>query len=63
MQTILLIRFLIRRRLEYSVRFCCIRILIIEVDNKVRTAVSYRIVQLFRSIVVVCIVCKENLIL
>jgi len=63
MQTILLIRFSIRRRLKYSVKFCCVRILIVEVNNKVETVVSYRIVQLFRSIVVVCIAYKKNLIL
>jgi len=44
MRIILLIRFLIRRYLEYLIRFCCIRILIIEIGNKVRAAISYRVV-------------------
>jgi len=63
MQTILFIRFSIRRHFKSLVRFCCVKILIIKVDNKVRAVVSYKVVQLFRSIVVVYVVYKKNLIL
>ncbi len=63
MQTILLIRFLIKRRLKYLIRFCYVKILIVKVNNKVKAIVNYKVIQLFRSIVVVYIVYKENLIL
>ncbi len=44
MQIILFIRFSIRKYLECSIRFCCVKILIVEVNNKVKTIVNYKIV-------------------
>ena len=44
MQIILLIRFLIKRRLKCLIRSCCVKILVIKVNNKVKTIVNYKVV-------------------
>ncbi len=44
MQIILLIRFLIRKRFKCLIRSCCVRILIIKINNEVKTIINYKVI-------------------